>query len=84
MPGVSKVKCAVIGSGNIGTDLMIKILRAARHLEVAALVGIDPGSDGLARARRLGVTATRGTRALRRDRRLHCFEVRRSRHARQH
>ena len=57
MPGVSKVKCAVIGSGNIGTDLMIKILRAARHLEVAALVGIDPGSDGLARARRLGVTA---------------------------
>ena len=57
MPGVSKVKCAVIGSGNIGTDLMIKILRAARHLEVTALVGIDPGSDGLARARRLGVTA---------------------------
>ncbi|HEY4469045.1 MAG TPA: acetaldehyde dehydrogenase (acetylating) [Klebsiella sp.] len=52
-----KVKVAIIGSGNIGTDLMIKILRYGEYLEMAALVGIDPASDGLARATRMGVTA---------------------------
>ncbi|TGJ99528.1 acetaldehyde dehydrogenase (acetylating) [Leptospira semungkisensis] len=53
-----KVKTAIIGSGNIGTDLMIKILRNSKDLKVEALVGIDPNSDGLARAERLGVRTT--------------------------
>ncbi|MDU8502128.1 acetaldehyde dehydrogenase (acetylating) [Pseudomonas syringae] len=53
-----KVKIAIIGSGNIGTDLMIKIMRNSPVLEVAALVGLDSESDGLARARRLGVATT--------------------------
>ncbi len=53
-----KTKVAIIGSGNIGTDLMIKILRLSKSLEVAALVGIDPASDGLERAGRLGIATT--------------------------
>ena len=52
------VKVAIIGSGNIGTDLMVKILRTSRALEVAAVAGIDPASDGLARAQRMGVPTT--------------------------
>lgn len=55
---MTKTKVAIIGSGNIGTDLMIKIMRLSDTLEMAAMVGIDPNSDGLARAQRLGVATT--------------------------
>jgi acetaldehyde dehydrogenase len=57
-PENGKTKVAIIGSGNIGTDLMIKVMRTSQHLEMAAVVGIDPGSDGLARAQRLGFQTT--------------------------
>jgi acetaldehyde dehydrogenase len=55
---VTKTKVAIIGSGNIGTDLMIKITRLSSLLEMAAFVGIDPDSDGLQRAARLGIPVT--------------------------
>jgi acetaldehyde dehydrogenase len=55
---MKKLKVAIIGPGNIGTDLMIKVMRNAKFLEMGAMVGIDPTSDGLARAQRLGVAIT--------------------------
>jgi acetaldehyde dehydrogenase len=60
MTSKPKTKVAIIGSGNIGTDLMIKIMRLSDTLEMAAFVGIDPESDGLKRAERLGVPVTAG------------------------
>ncbi len=57
---MAKTKVAIIGSGNIGTDLMIKIMRLSDSLEMGAFVGIDPESDGLKRAARMGVPITAG------------------------
>jgi acetaldehyde dehydrogenase len=58
MSGGAVIGAAVIGSGNIGTDLMIKLLRGTGPLRMSAMAGIDPASDGLARAARLGVATT--------------------------
>jgi acetaldehyde dehydrogenase len=54
----SKVKVAILGTGNIGSDLMFKILRDPGHMELALFAGIEPQSEGLARARALGVTTS--------------------------
>ncbi len=55
---IQKVKCAIIGTGNIGTDLMVKIVQTSKVLELAAFVGIDPESDGLAKAEKMGIAGT--------------------------
>ncbi|WP_459662270.1 acetaldehyde dehydrogenase (acetylating), partial [Novosphingobium sp. 11B] len=55
---MSRTKVAIIGSGNIGTDLMMKIMRLSKTLEVAAMIGVDPSSDGLARAEGMGIATS--------------------------
>jgi acetaldehyde dehydrogenase (acetylating) len=64
-----RIKAAILGSGNIGSDLMFKLLRDPGALELSLFAGIDPASDGLARARAHGIaTSDRGIAAILEDR----------------
>jgi acetaldehyde dehydrogenase len=68
---MTRVKAAIIGSGNIGTDLMIKMIKYPQNMELVAVVGIDADSEGLAMARQHGVQTTHeGLEGLRK---LDCY-----------
>ena len=59
------MKAAILGTGNIGTDLLMKLRRRSRALEVTLFAGIDPESEGVTRAVALGVpTATDGVESI--------------------
>ena len=55
---MARVKAAIIGSGNIGTDLMMKMIKYPQNMELAVVVGIDENSEGLAMARAHGIPTT--------------------------
>jgi acetaldehyde dehydrogenase (acetylating) len=55
---MARVKAAIIGSGNIGTDLMMKMIKYPQNMELVAVVGIDASSEGLAKAREHGIATT--------------------------
>ncbi|KHK90350.1 acetaldehyde dehydrogenase (acetylating) [Novosphingobium malaysiense] len=55
---MARVKAAIIGSGNIGTDLMMKMIKYPQNMELAVVVGIDANSEGLAMAREHGIATT--------------------------
>ena len=68
---MTRVKAAIIGSGNIGTDLMMKMIKYPQNMELAAVVGIDAASEGLAMARSHGIATTHeGIEGLKR---LSCY-----------
>ena len=68
---MERVKAVIIGSGNIGTDLMMKMIKYPQNMELAAVVGIDPASEGLAMAREHGIATTHeGIEGLRK---LDCY-----------
>ena len=55
---MEKTNCAIIGSGNIGTDLMLKIANTSKSLNLTGVIGIDPESEGLAMASGMNIATS--------------------------